>query len=134
MVGSALYNPPADLVERKVTMNRTWKAVLIGGEVTVLAAFTGAGLHLALQPHRGGQPPPLTLPFSLSALPPGQPNPSPAAPSSRPTPGIGPDLFRRIDSADRSLLRDQWDVLHRLIGAIEEFLRRRAVPDFERSR
>jgi hypothetical protein len=117
-------------------MTRTWKAVLIGGEVTVLAAFTGVGLHLALQPHRGGQPPPLTLPLPLPAGLPAQgplasADPSPAStPAARPD----PDLFRRIDNADRSLLRDQWDVLQRLMSAIEEYLRRRAVPNFARSR
>ena len=117
-------------------MNRSWKAVLIGGEVTVLAAFTGVGLHLALQPHRGGQPPPLTLPFPLPAgLPPLGALPSPvASPVGTPAAGIGRDLFRRVDDADRSLLHDQWDVLQRLMGAIEEYLRRRAVPDFARSR
>ena len=127
--------PLADGVERKVTMNRTWKAVLVGGEVTVLAAFTGVGLHLALQPHRGGQPPPLTLPFSFPpALPPLALAPSPASsPASTAAPRPGRDLFQRIDSADRSLLRDQWDVLQRLVSAIEEYLRRRAVPDFSRS-
>jgi len=29
-------------------MPQTWKLVLIGGEVTVLAAFTGLGLHLVM--------------------------------------------------------------------------------------
>jgi len=44
-------------------MRPSWKLALIGGEVTVLAAFTGLGIHLAIQPHRTAfRPPPLVLP------------------------------------------------------------------------
>ena len=44
-------------------MRPSWKLALIGGEVTVLAAFTGLGIHLAIQPHRTAfRPPPLILP------------------------------------------------------------------------
>ena len=54
-------------------MRSSWKLALIGGEVTVLAAFTGLGIHLAIQPHRTAfRPPPLVLP---SLRPPREPPP-----------------------------------------------------------
>ncbi|HLB78375.1 MAG TPA: hypothetical protein VJO72_15195, partial [Candidatus Dormibacteraeota bacterium] len=79
-------------------MRPPWKLALIGGEVTLLAAFTGVGIHLAMQPHRVAfRPPPLTLPIGRPAvlptvvtpLLPAHPTPA-AAPSS---PALGPELF-----------------------------------------
>ena len=50
-------------------MRPSWKLALIGGEVTVLAAFTGVGIHLAMQPHHAAfRPPPLTLPSLRPAV------------------------------------------------------------------
>src|SRR6266571_6519761 len=78
-------------------MRPSWKLALIGGEVTMLAAFTGIGIHLAIQPHRiAFRPPPLVLPTTQPGVVPsvGTPalvparRPSPAASSA---PGLGPE-------------------------------------------
>src|SRR6059058_3758991 len=56
-------------VPRGVPMRPSWKLALIGGEVTVLAAFTGVGIHLVMQPHRDAfRPPPITLPTVRPAV------------------------------------------------------------------
>src|SRR5919108_1314472 len=110
-------------------MRPSWKLALIGGEVTVLAAFTGVGIHLAMQPHRlSFRPPPLVLPsvrpgiipaLTSPLLPPPSPAHKPAVPT--PTP-LAPDLFRRFGEQDRNLLVQQWDLLQRLTGAIERYV------------
>jgi len=72
-------------------MPAPWKVVLIGGEVAVLAAFTGVGLHIAMQPHRPGLAPPPALMLPMSS---GRPQPiigtpalvSPTASPSAPVP------------------------------------------------
>ena len=110
-------------------MRPSWKLALIGGEVTVLAAFTGLGIHLAIQPHRTAfRPPPLVLP---SLRPPVIPtlvtpvrSPAAAAPSST-KPGLGPELFQKFGSEDRGLLLEQWAVLQRLTVAIESYVEAR---------
>jgi len=108
-------------------MRRSWKRVLIGGEVTVLAAFTGVGIHLAMQPQRTAfRPPPLVLPTSLPAAIPtvGTPliPPRPAASPSPSRPSLGAELFTRFGQQDRNLLVDQWEIIQRVTGAVEQYL------------
>jgi hypothetical protein len=106
-------------------MRPSWKLALIGGEVTVLAAFTGLGVHLAMQPHRTAfRPPPLVLPSLRPVIPtlvtpirtPVAAGPSPAKP------GLGPELFQKFGREDRNLMLEQWDVLRRLTAAIESYV------------
>jgi hypothetical protein len=108
-------------------MRPSWKLALIGGEVTVLAAFTGIGIHLAMQPHRlAFRPPPLVLPTTRPAVIPslGTPlvPPSPLAVPVASHPGLGPELFRKFGQEDHNLLVEQWDMLQRLTGAIERYV------------
>lgn len=117
-------------------MPQSWKLVLIGGEVTVLAAFTGLGLHLVMQPHRFPvAPPPLLIPAASARSTPATPvapaaHPSPAAaPSSRL--GLNPDLFSRFGQQDRGLMNSQWDILQGLIGAMERYLANKVIPAME---
>jgi hypothetical protein len=120
-------------------MRPSWKLALIGGEVTVLAAFTGIGIHLAMQPHRiAFRPPPLVLPTTRPALIPSIGTPlvpptSPAAPVASP-PGLGPELFRKFGQHDHNLLVEQWDMLQRLTGAIERFVEARIDEQFRTKR
>ncbi len=115
-----------------------WKAILIGGEVTVLAAFTGVGLHLALQPHRPSlvPPPPLVLPSS-GALLPKIDRQVQVVPSPRPKPAVsGPtdltsDWLQRLGREDRHLVTAQWGIVEKVIGGIERYLRERALPQME---
>jgi hypothetical protein len=107
-------------------MRPSWKLALIGGEVTVLAAFTGVGIHLAMQPHRFAfRPPPLILPTTRPAVIPsvGIPlvPPRPIPPSASP-PGLGPELFRKFGQQDHSLAIQEWEILQRLTGAIERYV------------
>jgi hypothetical protein len=111
-------------------MRPSWKLALIGGEVTVLAAFTGIGIHLAMQPHRiAFRPPPLVLPTVRPAAVPSvgtavvpARRPSPSATSK---PEIGPELFRKFGQQDHQLVIEQWDMLRRLTGAIERYVEAR---------
>ncbi|MEA2635593.1 MAG: hypothetical protein QOH92_2360 [Chloroflexota bacterium] len=110
-------------------MRPSWKLALIGGEVTVLAAFTGLGVHLAIQPHRSAfRPPPLVLP---SLAPPDIPTVvtplrPPAATAPLPAkPGLGPELFQKFGREDRNLLVEQWGILQRLTTAIEAYVEAR---------
>jgi len=108
-------------------MRPPWKLVLIGGEVTMLAAFTGIGIHLAMQPHRiAFRPPPIVLPIRQPAVIPslGTPLVPPRpVPSAVPTgPGLAPSLFQKFGQQDRNLLVEQWDILQRLTGAIEGYV------------
>jgi len=73
-------------------MPAPWKLVLIGGEITVLAAFTGIGLHLAMQPHRHALVPPPSL--LLPVPPPPAPRPPPRR-SGLPPPGRWRRLLHR---------------------------------------
>ena len=113
-------------------MRPSWKLALIGGEVTVLAAFTGVGIHLAMQPHRiAFRPPPLVLPSTRPAsiptvgtplIPPGRPlTPAPSPPA------LGPELLRKFGQQDHALLVEQWDILQRLTRAIERYVEARIV-------
>lgn len=116
-------------------MPAPWKLVLIGGEITVLAAFTGAGLHLVMQSHRPAlaAPPPLLLPVappvrltpSATASPPNRVAATPAVAS------LSGDWVSQLGRHDRSLVRSQWDILEGLIGAVERYLRQRVVPQLE---
>ena len=116
-------------------MRPSWKLALIGGEVTVLAAFTGVGIHLAMQPHRVAfRPPPLVLPTTRPAMipsvgtplvPPGRPTPPAAS-----APGLGPELVRKFGQQDHDLLIEQWDMLQRLTGAIERYVEARIIERF----
>lgn len=109
-------------------MRPSWKLALIGGEVTLLAAFTGIGIHLVMQPHGiAFRPPPLVLPTARPALipsvgtplvPPRRPSPLPSAS----TPGLGPELFRKFGQQDRDLAIQEWDILQRVTGAIERYV------------
>ena len=116
-------------------MRPSWKLALIGGEVTVLAAFTGLGIHLAMQPHRiAFRPPPLVLPTTQPAVIPslGTPLVPPRA-SSLPVashPALGPELFRQFGEQDHHLLTEQWDMLQRLTGAIERYVEARIAERF----
>src|ERR1700732_87624 len=108
-------------------MRPSWKLALIGGEVTVLAASPGVGIHLAMQPHRiAFRPPPLVLPTTRPAVIPsiGSPGipPRPALPSATSKPDIGPELFRKFGQQDHQLVIEQWDILRRLTGAIERYI------------
>lgn len=117
-----------------------WKVVLIGGELTVLAAFTGLGIHLAMQPHRVGlqAPPSLLLPSAPPAAvrASAAAGPSPAAsPSPRPSlagPVLSPGWVGQLGQNDRRLASSQWRMLEGLIAGIERYLRERVVPDMER--
>ena len=112
-------------------MRPSMKLALIGGEVTLLAAFTGVGLHLAMQPHRGAfRPPALVLPnVPAPLLPPLAASvtpPSPAAAAATPsaTP-FAPALFARFGQQDRNLLLQQWDILQHLTSAIARYVEAR---------
>ena len=110
-------------------MRPSWKLALIGGEVTVLAAFTGLGIHLAIQPHRTAfRPPPLVLPSLVRPDLPTLVTPvrPPAVVTPSPTkPGLGPELFQRFGGEDRNLLVEQWGILQRLTTAIEAYVEAR---------
>jgi hypothetical protein len=129
--------PPDDLLEES-SMRPSWKLALIGGEVTVLAAFTGLGIHLAMQPHRTAfRPPPLVLPsFPPPVIPtlvtPLRP-PTTAAPAPV-KPGLGPDLFQKFGREDRNLMVEQWDILRRLTAAIESYVEARVLEQLGRKR
>lgn len=119
-------------------MRTPWKLVVVGGEVTVLAAFTGVGIHLAMQPHRlPALPPPIALPSDNPGV---VPSPGPVlapAPSqparARPSPiGVSRDMAERFGREDRRQLDIEWQVLERLIKAVEQYLERRVIPDMER--
>ncbi|TMC63145.1 MAG: hypothetical protein E6J16_10045 [Chloroflexota bacterium] len=107
-------------------MRPSWKLAVIGGEVTVLAAFTGLGIHLAIQPHRSAfRPPPLVLPsFRAPVIPtlvtPLRP-PSAAAPSST-NPALAPELLQKFRREDRGLMLEQWTIVQRLTTAIESYV------------
>lgn len=110
-------------------MRPSWKLALIGGEVTVLAAVTGLGIHLAIQPQRTAfRPPPLVWPsFQPPVLPtlvtPLRP-PAAAAPSPV-GPGLGPELLQKFGREDHNLVVQQWDILQRLTAAIESYIEAR---------
>jgi hypothetical protein len=108
-------------------MRPSWKLALIGGEVTVLAAFTGLGIHLAIQPHRTAfRPPPLVLPSLRPPVIPTVVTPlrPPAAPAPA-KPGLGPELFQKFGHEDRNLMVEQWAILQRLTAAIETYVEAR---------
>jgi hypothetical protein len=110
-------------------MRPSWKLALIGGEVTVLAAFTGLGIHLAIQPHRTAfRPPPLVLPSFRPPVIPTLVTPlrPPAATAPSPAkPGLGPELFQKFGREDRNLMVEQWGILQRLTAAIESYVEAR---------
>jgi len=118
-------------------MRPSWKLALIGGEVTVLAAFTGVGIHLAMQPHHAAFRPP-TLPSLRPAVIPTLT--APLAPpvatttASSAQPALGPELLRKLGQQDRNLLGDQWDVLQRLTRAIERYVEDRLSEPLEGKR
>ena len=122
-------------------MRPPWKLALIGGEVTLLAAFTGVGIHLAMQPHRVAfRPPSLTLPIGRPAAIPTvvtpllPTTPRPAANPPAAGPGLGPELFQKFGQQDRNLLIEQWDMLQRLTGAIERYVEARVAEQFDKKR
>jgi hypothetical protein len=125
----------------EIEMPPPWKLVLIGGEVTLLAAFTGVGIHLAIQPHNAAfRPPALTLPVAPSSV---QPTASPvvrdsasASPVATPTSPLrfGPDLLRKWGEQDRNLLLEQWEILRRLTAAIERYVAERVLDQVDRRR
>jgi len=117
-------------------MPQTWKLVLIGGEVTVLAAFTGLGLHLVMQPHRFVMaPPPLLIPAGRAAAAPGSsvtaPGRTSPSPAARGRIALTPDLFSKFGEQDRGLMNSQWDILRRLMGAMEKYLAHKVIPGME---
>jgi hypothetical protein len=120
-------------------MRPSWKLALIGGEVTVLAAFTGVGIHLSMQPHRiAFRPPPLVLPTArpdvipsvgVPLVPPLRPTPSSAS-----SPGLGPELFRKFGQQDHDLAIQEWEILRRLTGAIERYVEAQITERFPKKR
>jgi hypothetical protein len=122
------------------SMRPPLKLALIGGEVTLLVAFTGVGVHLAMQPHHlAFRPPPLTLPIARPAVIPTvvaplvPPSSAPAvAPPARPA--LAPELFQKFGQQDRNLLIDQWDILQRLTGAIERYVEARVTEQLDKKR
>jgi hypothetical protein len=118
-------------------MRPSWKLALVGGEVTLLAAFTGIGIHLAMQPHRVSfRPPALVLPSlrppALPALaPPLAPPASPAPAAATPSPFV-PALFAKFGQQDRNLLLQQWDILQHLTSAIARYVEARVVEQVEK--
>lgn len=121
-------------------MHPSWKLALIGGEVTVLAAFTGVGIHLAMQPQRTAfRPPPIVLPSVRPGIIPAlttpllPPSPPPKAAPSTHTP-LAPDLFRQFGQQDRNLLVEQWALLQRLTGAIEHYVEAQVIQQIEKKR
>ena len=116
-------------------MRPSWKLALIGGEVTVLAAFTGIGIHMAMQPHRlAFRPPPLVLPTTRPALIPNVgtllvPPRHPSLPAAA-APALGPELFRKFGQQDHDLVVEQWEILRRLTGAIERYIEARISERF----
>jgi hypothetical protein len=129
--------PPVDPLEES-SMRPSWKLALIGGEVTLLAAFTGVGIHLAIQPHRTAfRPPPLVLPSLRPPVIPTLVTPlRPAATPARATtkPGLGPELFQKFGRDDRNLMVEQWDILQRLTAAIEAYVEARVHEQLDRKR
>jgi len=130
--------PAANPLEES-PMRPSWKLALIGGEVTVLAAFTGIGIHLAMQPHRiAFRPPPLVLPTAQPGMVPSIG--MPVVPSGRPSPpattapGLGPEVFRKFGQQDHDLVIQQWDVLRRLMAAIERYVQSQVSARFSTSR
>jgi len=120
-------------------MRPPWKLALIGGEVTLLAAFTSVGVHIAMQPHHlAFRPPPLTLPIARPAAIPSVVTPLlpvrtlPAA--GPPRAALGPELFQKFGQQDRNLLVDQWNILQRLAGAIERYVEARVTEQLEQKR
>jgi hypothetical protein len=120
-------------------MRPSMKLAVIGAEVTVLAAFTGLGIHLAMQPHRVAfRPPPLVLPsVHLPALPPV------SAPLVPPTPAKGaaatpspfaPALFARFGQQDRNLVIQQWDIMQQLTAAIQRYVEARLTEQLKQKR
>jgi hypothetical protein len=117
-------------------MRPNWKKIVIGSEVTVLAAFTGAGVYLAVQPHRAAlvAPPPLFAPSIGSGIFPllhqtAQPSPRPAASPS----GLTPAWVGSLNHEDRSLMTTQWDIIQRLTRAVEQYLEHQVIPAMQRS-
>ncbi len=119
-------------------MPAPWKLVLIGGEITVLAAFTGIGLHLAIQPHRPALLAPPTLLFPAAPLPTARPSatatPGATAAAAPARANLNTDWIGQLGRHDRSLVASQWDILQRLIGGVEHYLRNRVVPEMARGR
>ncbi len=121
-------------------MRPSWKLALIGGEVTVLAAFTGIGIHLAMQPHRiAFRPPAIVLPTRRPTVIPSVG--TPLVPPRRPSPpaataplGLGPELLRKFGQQDHDLVVEQWDILRRLTRAVEQYLAARISERFATSR
>src|SRR3989454_12706479 len=120
-------------------MRPSWKLALIGGEVTVLAAFVGMRIHLAVQPHRiACRRPPLVLPTAQPDVVPAVG--TPVVPTRRPSPpaasapGLGPELFRKFGRQDHELVIEQWDVLRRLMTAIERYVEAQVSERFPTSR
>lgn len=119
-------------------MRLPWKLALIGGEVTVLAAFTGVGIHLAMQPHRTAfRPPPIVFPSVRPGVIPALTTPLlPPSPPAKPAPStrapLAPELFRQFGQQDRNLLVEQWTLLQRLTGAIERYVEDRVIEQIEK--
>src|ERR1700747_1555453 len=119
-------------------MRPSLKLALIGGEVTLLVAFTGVGVHLAMQPHRiAFRPPPLVLPSSrptaLPALPVLTPPPTATAAVATPVP-FAPAIFAKLGEQDRNLLLQQWDILQHLTRSIAQYVESRVLQQVEGKR
>ncbi len=113
-----------------------WKTVLIGGEVTVLAAFAGVGIHLALQPARSPVPPPPLLlpahgPVAPLVSPSIRPRDSVPAPTARAGEPAPPDGLAKLGREDQRQLNREWEAVRRLIRAVEVYLGERVIPNMQ---
>src|SRR5207248_2237674 len=82
--------------------------------------------------------PPLVLPTAQSSMVPSVG--TPVVPSQRPSPpatsapGLGPELFRKFGQQDHDLVMQQWEVLRRLMAAIERYVQSQVSARFPTSR
>ncbi len=113
----------------------------------MLVALAGVGVHLAVRPHNSAvAPPPVVLPIPppsplaiAPSLPAAAPAPAPArgSPTPVPTPNRPPlsgAWLAELGREDRRQAAAQWEVLRRLIKAIERYLGERVIPDLDRGR
>ncbi len=118
-------------------MSASWKRVLIGSEVTVLAVLAGVGVHLAIRPHNAPVPPPtLTVPALPSLLPSAPPLPqrTTSVPSRSKEQPASPGWSSQLGREDRRQVTMQWEMVRHLIKEIERYLEQRVIPEMQRGR
>src|SRR2546425_8019128 len=100
----------------------------MGAASPVPPPFPGTGIPRAMHPPRiAFRPPPLVLPTAQPDVVPAVG--TPVVPTRRPSPpaasapaGLGPELFRKFGRQDHDLVIQQWEVLRRLMAAIERYV------------